>query len=116
MEDGSTDRTPELVVTQDRFRNHTHRGEVIARVKHIVANKLVERTVELVCPGPGREVDHAAQRKSVLGREDAALHLELLDRIDGGVHRNFARRSGKITLSVQDVGVGPGGRPVDRNS
>ena len=54
---------------------------VLERVYLVVAVEFEERAVELVCPRLGRDVN-LARRPPELGREDAGLHLELLQRVD----------------------------------
>src|SRR6266567_5126467 len=95
--DGASQCSSELVAVQP-----AHLGqEKIARVKHIVAPELEERTVKAVGAGLRDQTDLAEGGLSQLRCVGVGLYLELLDSVDGGAHGDVAELPGIVAGAVQ---------------
>src|SRR5438093_3918901 len=71
-----------VLVPLKRLSQAYTRKCILARIELVVAKELEHRSVKLVCPGLGRNID-LRRGAPELGRKDSSLNLELLQRIDG---------------------------------
>src|SRR5258708_9083138 len=95
--DRASQRSAELVAVQP-----AHLGqEKIARVKHVVAPELEERTVKAVGARLRDQTDLAESGLPQLGCVGVGLYLELLDSVDGGAHGDVAELPGIVASAVQ---------------
>src|SRR3984893_703664 len=74
-------RAPKLIALERR----NSAVKEISRIQSAVAKKLIDVTVESVCPRAGDRVDYPSRGSSVVGRIIAPQHRYLLDSIDSQI-------------------------------
>ena len=99
LDEGSTNGAAVLVVAEGQ----AHDGEGVARIQLVVAEELIQRAMDGVGTGLGNQIDGAAGREAEFRRHGAALHLELLHRVNGRRHAHFAHIRKRVVVAVEHL-------------